>query len=105
MTDTGHKLRFVSSVAIQTYDRGRLARKSVPALPWRGHWAVAKASDYSMTITHVLTGQKAGDVSNRRAGRMICAVLNALPYDWAEWPKCAHEFRESIWFQWLKEMR
>src|SRR5579859_7157271 len=102
MTDTGHKLRFVSSVAIQTYNHGTVVRKSVPALPWRGHWAVTKVNEYTITVTHVLSGMKAGDVSNRRVGRMICAVLNALPYDWSDYSKVVREFRESVWFKWLK---
>jgi len=100
-----HKLRFVSSVAILMHVRGKPARVSVPALPWRGEWAVTKVSDYSITVTHVRSGQKIADVRNLRVGRVICAVMNALPYDWTDYAKVAHEFRETAWFEWLKGMR
>lgn len=97
-----HKLKFSASVAVQWFGKGMV---SVPALPYRGYWAVAKVSEFSMSITHIPSGQKIGDIANRRVGRMVCAVLNALPYDWNEWPKFAHEFRETVWFEWLKEVR
>jgi hypothetical protein len=55
-----------------------------------------------MSITHVISGMKIGEVSNRRVGRMICAVLNSLPYDWNDYSKVAYEFRDSVWFKWIK---
>lgn len=100
------KLQFTSSVAILTYNgKGGMCRKSVPALPWRGHWAVAQVSDWSITVTHVISGMKVADVRNRRVGRVICAVLNALPYDWSDYSKVVYAFRETVWFEWLKEFR
>jgi len=102
MTNTGHKLQFVSSCAVLMHNHGKPARVSVPALPWSGHWAVTKVSEYTISITHAPSGLKAGDVSNRRVGRMICAVLNALPYDWSDYGKVVWEFRDSVWFKWLK---
>lgn len=102
-TDSGHRLRFVSSCAIQTYNgKGGMCRKSVPALPWRGHWAVTRVSKYTISVTHVLSGMKIGEVANLRVGRMICAVMNALPYDWSDYSKVVWEFRDSVWFAWIK---
>lgn len=104
-TNSGHRLRFVSSAAVLLHVHGKPMQVSVPALPWRGFWAVTQVSEYSITITHVISGMKIGDVSSRRAGRMACAVLNALPFDWSDWGKAVYEFRDSVWFRWVKELR
>lgn len=104
LTNNGHRLRFVSSCAILLHVHGKPARVSVPALPWRGHWAVTRVSEYTITVTHVLSGMKIGEVTNLRVGRMICAVMNALPYDWSDYSKVVWEFRDSVWFKWIKEV-
>lgn len=95
-----HKLRFSSSVAVCWSGRGRV---SVPALPWRGVWAVTKLTEHYISVTHVIIGEKACQVSSIRKGRLICAVLNALPYDWED-VKQQREFRESVWWEWLQEV-
>jgi hypothetical protein len=96
------KLQFSDSCCVKWSGRGMV---SVPALPHRGFWAVTQVTQYTASITHIPTGEKIMDISNRRVGRMVCAVLNALPYDWQAWPKFAYEFKETIWFEWIKEVR
>lgn len=93
------KLQFTSSVAVKWSGRGMV---SVPALPYRGDWAVTRLNEYSTSVTYIPTGEKCMDVRNLRVGRMVCAVMNALDY---QWPKQAHEFRETVWYEWLKAVR
>lgn len=97
-----HKLRFSASVAVKWSGRGMV---SVPALPYRGQWVVVRLGEYNTSVTCVSNGEKACDIKNLRKGRLICAVLNALPEYWQDWPKHAHEFRESLWWEWLQDVR
>lgn len=97
-----HKLKFTSSACVKWSGQGLV---SVPALPYRGIWAVVRLNEFNTSVTLITCGEKICDVRNLRKGRLICAILNALPEYWDNWPKRAHEFRESIWWEWLQEVR
>lgn len=93
-----NKLQFTSSVAAQLGNR----RVSVPALPYKGRWCVARISEYHISVTHVETGIAiVAFISNRRVGRIICAVLDALDYDL---PRQAEEFKQSPWYEWIRSL-